>query len=65
MIPRLISFRNTLTGTNDVPFECLCGLVSQVGLVVKNSSPKTGDMRDVGSILGLGRSLGEGNGNPL
>ena len=33
--------------------------------VVKNLPGKAGDMRDVGSIPGLGRSLGEGNGNPL
>ena len=27
--------------------------------------PKAGDIRDVGSISGLGRSLGSGPGNPL
>ena len=27
--------------------------------------PKAGDIIDVGSISGLGRSLGGGNGNPL
>ena len=32
------------------------------GSVVKNPSTYAGDM---GSILGLGRSPGEGNGNPL
>ena len=32
------------------------------GSVVKNSATNAGD---VGSILGLGRSSGEGNGNPL
>ena len=32
------------------------------GSVVKNPSASAGD---VGSILGLGRSLGGGNGNPL
>ena len=32
------------------------------GSVVKNPPAKTGD---VGSVPGLGRSLGEGNGNPL
>ena len=35
------------------------------GLVVKNLSANAGDARDVGSIPGLGRSPGEGNGNPL
>ena len=33
--------------------------------MVKNPSPKAGDLRDVGSIPGLGRSPGEGNGTPL
>ena len=38
---------------------------SQVALVVKNPSANSGDLRDVGLIPGLGRFLGEGNGNPL
>jgi len=38
---------------------------SQVELGVKNPPVNAGDIRDAGSILGLGRSLGEGNGNPL
>ena len=33
--------------------------------VVKNPPASAGDTRDVGSIPGLGRSPGEGNGNPL
>ena len=33
--------------------------------VVKNLSANVGDARDVGAIPGLGRSSGEGNGNPL
>ena len=37
----------------------------QVALVVKNPPPSAGDMRDVGSIPGLGRSPGGGHGNPL
>ena len=37
---------------------------SQVARVVKNP-PNAGDLKDSGSIPGLGRSLGEGNGNPL
>ena len=32
-------------------------------VVVKNASANAGDTRDLGSIPGLGRSLGEGNGN--
>ena len=35
------------------------------GSVVKNPPANTGDARDVDSIPGLGRSPGEGNGNPL
>ena len=33
--------------------------------MVKNSAASAGSMRDAGSIPGLGRSLGEGSGNPL
>ena len=36
-----------------------------MALVVKNPLPNAGDVRDVGSIPGLGRSPGGGNGNPL
>ena len=35
------------------------------GSVVKNLSASAGDVRDMGLIPGLGRSLGEGNGSPL
>ena len=38
---------------------------SQVALVVKNLPATAGDVRDVGSIPGLGRSPGEGHVNPL
>ena len=34
-------------------------------LVVKNPSTNAGDVRDTGSIPGLGRSPGGGNVNPL
>ena len=36
-----------------------------MALVVKSLSADAGDIRDVGLILGLGRSPGEGHGNPL
>ena len=39
--------------------------VSQMALVAKNLPANARDVRDAGSIPGLGRSLGEGNGNPL
>ena len=40
-------------------------MASRVALVVKNPPASAGDVRDMGSIPGLGRSPGEGNGNPL
>ena len=36
-----------------------------VVLVVKNPPANTGDLKDAGSIPGLGRSPGGGRGNPL
>ena len=33
--------------------------------MVKNPSANAGDAEDAGSVSGLGRSLGGGNGNPL
>ena len=38
---------------------------SQVALVVKNLPANAGDIRDVGSIPGSGRSPGGGHSNPL
>ena len=37
----------------------------QAALVLKNPPAKAGDLRDAGSIPGLGRSPGGGHGNPL
>ena len=45
-------------------YMCICE-GSQVALVVKSSSANAGDVRDVGSIPGSGRSPGGGNDNPL
>ena len=42
-----------------------CRKASRVALVVKNLPVNAGDIRDVGSIPGLGRSPGEGHSNPL
>ena len=39
--------------------------VSQVALVVKNPTANAGDIRHTSSIPGLGRSPGEGHGNPF
>ena len=41
------------------------GQASQVALVIKNLPANAGDIRDVSLIPGLGRSPGEGHGNPL
>ena len=38
---------------------------SRVALGVKNPPANAGDIRDAGSIPGLGRSPGERHGNPL
>ena len=39
--------------------------LKQCGAVVKNPPANAGDARDVGSIPGLGKSSGEGNGTAL
>ena len=36
-----------------------------MALVVKNPPANAGDVRDVGSVSGLGRFPGGGHGNPL
>ena len=38
---------------------------SQVALVIKNPPTNAGDVRDMGSIPGSGKSPGEGHGNTL
>ena len=38
---------------------------SQGALVVKNPTASAGDIRNMGSVPGLGRSPGEGNSYPL
>ena len=43
----------------------LINRASQVVLVVKNPPANAGDIRDEGSMPGLGRSPGEGNGSTL
>ena len=42
-----------------------CQWASWVVLVVKNPPDNEGHIRDMDSILGLGKSTGEGNGTPL
>ena len=36
-----------------------------VATVIKNAPANSGDLRDMGSVPGLGRSPGGGHGNPL
>ena len=43
----------------------MLGLVLQVALVVKNPPASAGNVKDTGSIPGLGRSPGGGRGNAL
>ena len=44
---------------------CFSVRASQVSLVVKNPPASAGDVRDVGSVPGSGRSPGGGNSSPL
>ena len=44
---------------------CISGFASQGVLVVKNPPTNAGDTEDTGSIPGLARPPGGGNGNPL
>ena len=46
-------------------FEYVHYRASQVRLVLKNTPANAGDIRDVGSVPGLGRSPGAGHGKPL
>ena len=47
------------------PPSCAVPGILQVLLVVKNLPAEAGDIRDMGSIPGLGRSPGREHGNPL
>ena len=46
-------------------YICILSVASQVTLMVRNLSANAGDIREVGSIPGIGRSPGERHGNPL
>ena len=60
-----ISLVDHLRGLNNNTYAQVPLRASQVVLVVKNPHAKAGDLRDAGSIPGLGRSAGGGNGSPL
>ena len=49
----------------DLTTNLISGPPNSNGSVDKESTCKAGDLGDVGCIPGLGRSPGEGNGNPL
>jgi len=60
-ITRCVFIRNSQFSTVVIPTQAF-----QVALVVKNNRcANAGDIRDTGSIPGLGRSPGGGHGNPL
>ena len=56
-------FQATLSSSQLEPNKLL--RLPQVVLVVKNLPASARDVRDTGSIPRIGRSPGEGNGNPL
>ena len=61
--------RQIITGVNSIKIKEQIKQTkkgaSQVALLVKNPLANTGDIRDLGSIPGLGRSPRGGHGNPL
>ena len=69
----IANFYFTLTGTDPTSRQWItlfAHIVKQVrgfacGSVVKNRLANVGDARDAGSITGLGKSPGVGNGHPL
>ena len=58
-------FRDSSLGGKDSFVSYSRNRASQVVLVIKNVPANSGDIRDMGSIPGLGRSPGGGLGNPL
>ena len=61
----LIALGFTISSPERISYMLSTNMASQVVLVVKNLSANAGDKRDVGLILGSGRSPGVRNGNPL
>ena len=55
--------RNAIQNTKGVYLNVIWAF--QVVLVVENPSASAGDIRDAGSISGLGRTPEGGHGNPL
>ena len=61
----LLSHSNPLIRRTKIEFKYTEVWASQAALVVKNLPACAGDIRDVGSIPGLGRFPGGGHGNLL
>ena len=57
--------RSRLTDQPQEGLHSKSGVSVQVALVVKNLPANAGDVRNASSVLGLGRSPGEGNGTLL
>ena len=64
---RLVGFASRLGSTLFCLIWCLvkAAWASQLAPVVKNPPSSAGDVRDMGSNPGSGRSIGGGDGNPL
>ena len=60
-----MGWQSRLFPLNNFNISILLDWASQVALVVKNPSANAGDARATGSVPGLGRPPGEGNGTPL
>ena len=66
----LVAVQCTFNFTNEIKSQninkqSILVWTSQVALAVKNAPANAGEARDEGSVPGLRRSLGGGNGNPL
>ena len=59
------SWPRSWTGVSCIAGGFFTGWASREAPVVKDPPAIAGDMGDTGSVPGLGRSPGEGNGNPL
>ena len=58
-------FVSNLLTADKFEHRCQVDWGSQMALMLKHPSANAGDIKDMGSIPGLGRSPGGGHGNPL
>ena len=61
----VLSSYNFFVNIKTYVHRCRGTRFSQVALVVKNLTANAGDIRDAGSVPGVGRSPGRGHGNPV